>query len=147
MKTVMLWIFFCTSALVLNAQADAYRWVDDKGNVHFGDRPPDKSAAEDISAQINQQNVDESSSTTKKLLEQNDRREAAVKTEQQQLDSRSGEQGEQRRKACKEARRQLKILRGRVVFYDNDGREMKVTEKERDAQATSLEQLVAARCD
>ena len=147
MKTIVLLILVCATTMALHVHADAYRWVDDKGNVHFGDRPPDKSAAEDISAQIDQQNVDESSATTNKLLEQQDRRDAAIKTEQNQLNARGGNQQEQRRKACKEARRQLKILKGRVVFFDNDGREIEVTEKERDAQAASLEQLVAARCD
>ncbi len=27
-----------------------YRWVDDQGNVHFGDNPPDKNRASDLSA-------------------------------------------------------------------------------------------------
>ena len=147
MKTIALLILVCTSTMALHVHADAYRWIDEKGNVHFGDRPPDKSAAEDISAQIDQQNVDESSATTKKLLEQQERRDAAIKTEQNQLDARGGDQGEQRRKACKEARRRLKILKGRVVFYDNDGREIEVTEKEREARATSVERQIAARCD
>lgn len=35
-------LLFCLASPV--ALADAYRWVDDQGQVHFGDRPPDRSA-------------------------------------------------------------------------------------------------------
>ena len=35
------------------AQADIFRWVDAKGNVQFGDRPPPSSAAKRIEVEIN----------------------------------------------------------------------------------------------
>lgn len=38
------------AALLLPAllSADVYRWTDDQGNVHFGDRPPEGSASESV---------------------------------------------------------------------------------------------------
>ncbi len=29
--------------------ADVYKWVDENGNVHFGDRPPEQAASEEVS--------------------------------------------------------------------------------------------------
>ncbi len=147
MRLSLVLLLICSSATIFHAHADVFRWTDKHGKVHFGDRPPDKEKAEDISAQIEQQNVDESSATTRKLLEQHDRREAALETEQRQLSSRAEGKGEQRREACAEARRRLRILEGRVIFYDDAGHEIKVTEKERESRAARVKQLIAQRCD
>jgi hypothetical protein len=36
------------AAMDATAKDEVYRWVDDKGVVHFGDRPPEKTAAEAV---------------------------------------------------------------------------------------------------
>jgi hypothetical protein len=45
MKSIFI-VLACLAATVV--QADVYRWVDDKGEVHFGDVPPVQTDAEQV---------------------------------------------------------------------------------------------------
>ncbi|ASP39505.1 hypothetical protein CHH28_12845 [Bacterioplanes sanyensis] len=47
-------VLVITCLLASAAQAQVYRWVDDEGRVHFGDRPPvsEKKAAEKVTVQV-----------------------------------------------------------------------------------------------
>ncbi|WP_019625204.1 DUF4124 domain-containing protein [Thioalkalivibrio sp. ALJT] len=46
----MTWLVWPLAALLVPvlASADVYRWTDDQGNIHFGDRPPEGSASEPV---------------------------------------------------------------------------------------------------
>lgn len=52
MKQVLtfLLITLCCSTLL---QAGIYKWVDENGKVHFGDRPPESEQAEQVTVRIN----------------------------------------------------------------------------------------------
>ena len=41
MKNILFWVLLC---FTVSAQAQLYRWVDDKGSVHYTDHPPPPSA-------------------------------------------------------------------------------------------------------
>ena len=68
-------------------------------------------------------------------------------------------QGEQRREVqsdgerkqqedvCQAARRELSVIRGRVIFSDEDGNEVTITEKERSRMAAEYEALIKKNCD
>lgn len=43
----------CCFILAATAQAEIFRWVDDHGNIQFGDRPPPSSAAKRVEVEIN----------------------------------------------------------------------------------------------
>ena len=43
MKTLSLALILATACTAASAQA--YRWVDEKGKVHYGDRPPSNASA------------------------------------------------------------------------------------------------------
>jgi hypothetical protein len=45
MKTLLVIIIFLSASSV---QADVYKWVDEKGNVHYGDKPESGSQAIEI---------------------------------------------------------------------------------------------------
>ncbi len=47
--------------LCLPAQAEVYKWVDDNGKVHFGDRAPAEKKAEAIDSQLEKINIDHAS--------------------------------------------------------------------------------------
>lgn len=40
MKKIIVLLSFIIAAATVNA--DVYKWTDKKGNVHFGDRPPEQ---------------------------------------------------------------------------------------------------------
>ena len=39
-------VLLTAALLAAGASAQIYKWVDDQGNVHFGDKPRDKAQAE-----------------------------------------------------------------------------------------------------
>lgn len=129
-----------------SAQAEMYRWVDDSGKVHFSDKKPVEHKAEEISDQVRQQNIDYSGGSTKGQLQQYERNQTARETERQQIKQRSDKWSGEKKEWCRDARDRLRILRGRVSFFDNDNNEIKVTEKERESRATALEQDIQKYC-
>ncbi|WP_018950933.1 DUF4124 domain-containing protein [Thioalkalivibrio sp. AKL12] len=50
MFRIAVWLALPLAALLAPAllSADVYRWTDDQGNVHFGDRPPEGSRSESV---------------------------------------------------------------------------------------------------
>ena len=52
---IMLW---CVLLLCVPVQAEVYKWVNDNGKVHFGDRAPAEKTAEAIDSQLKKVNID-----------------------------------------------------------------------------------------
>ncbi|HRF87700.1 MAG TPA: DUF4124 domain-containing protein, partial [Pseudomonadales bacterium] len=58
---------FLLSMLLLvgvSAQAEVYKWMDENGKVHFGDRAPAEKKVEAIDDKLNKVNIDHGSSNT-----------------------------------------------------------------------------------
>lgn len=55
MRPIRLWIACGMLGLLLTsaAQAEVYKWVDEKGRTHYTDKPPDKAKAELLELQLN----------------------------------------------------------------------------------------------
>jgi len=129
--------------------ADVYRWLDAAGEIHFGDRPPDKQA-EKVSIQraptpppgagqagrLQQQ---------QKLL--NAYREERLKKEDDER--RLAEQQEKQQRACMEAQDQLRQFERSGALYDLDeqGRRIYKGEAEREAFIENFRQQVRRYCD
>lgn len=128
---------------------EMYRWVDAEGKVHFGDRPPTGTQAQDISgelAPINSADGNVAGSNTAQSQPAGSRqarleREYQSRQRQQQL-----ERQQRLAKACREAQKQLRIIQGRVAFIDDNGREMVITERERQQRAQQLQREIARTC-
>lgn len=126
---------------------EMYRWVDEYGKVHFSDKKPPAVQAENISDQVKQQNIDYSSGSAAKQLERYERIQSARDTEQQQRSSQRGDKDQERERNCRDAKRRLRVIRGPVVFYDEQGNPEQVTEKERERRAAALEQQIRQYCE
>ncbi len=144
MRRSLLFVFLVLSSLALHAEM--YRWVDENGNVYFSDKKPPEYKAEDISDTVKNQNVDYGNRSAQKQLQQINRNKAAEKTEQNQREQISSSAVSATSRDCEEARRRLKIMRGRVIFYDDDNKEVKVTEKEREQRVVELERQIKKNC-
>lgn len=140
-----IWFVF----LVFNCgvvHAELYRWVDEQGKVHFSDKKPPRYEADDISETVKHQNTDYGNRSTDKQLQQIERNKAARNTEQTQRQQLVAKQQEQRERDCQEAHNRLRIMKGRVIFYDEDNREVRVTEQEREQRVAALEQQINKYC-
>lgn len=128
------------------AQAEMYRWVDANGKVHFSDKQPAGTNAEDISDSVKHTNTDIGGRSAKQQLQKYERNKAAKQTEKKQSEAYASAAEKQRNEQCQAARKHLKILQGRVIFYDDDHKEVKVSEAERVQKAQELEAQIKKYC-
>lgn len=132
--------------ITLNTQAEIYRWVDKNGKVHFTDKKPAPDA-ENITKQVKPYNTDTSSTEIQKLTlmreqEEKERREQ-LRREQQAL---KPEREKQRQIYCEKQKQRLRNISGYVVFVDDNGRAVPVTEKERQQKVANLKQVIQKTC-
>ncbi len=144
MRRSALFVFLLFNCLAV--QAEMYRWVDDQGNTHFSDKKPPEIEADDISDTVKRQNTDYGSQSAKKQLQQIERTRAARQAEARQQVELSAGNRDAVKRDCEEAQQRLKIIRGRVIFYDKDNKEVKVTEKEREQRVLALERQINKYC-
>ncbi|MBV1905438.1 MAG: DUF4124 domain-containing protein [Pseudomonadales bacterium] len=137
-------LFFMCMPLSL-ASAEVYRWLDAEGNVHFGDKKPEHLKADDISREVSETNIDESSANIEKLgnilLESEGEKQLKAKKEYSEQQNQR-----QKKQACNNARKQLRILNGRVSFVDDNGKSYDISEQQRKIEATKLEAEIHKRC-
>jgi len=126
------------------AAADGlYRWVDADGQVHYSDQPPPQGSAENVAGALRPINSADATQTHVAHQSQRD-------TVEQQYAARKQQQAAQYRRqmanACNSARRDLQLLQGRVAFVDENGAEVRITERERQQRAAALQRRIAEVC-
>ena len=126
-------------ALPLMSFSEIYQWKDANGKIHYSDKPPENSAgSKDISDQLRPLNSDSSTSETGKLKQVFAGETPEEKNYRLQQQAKQQQQEANRQQACQQARNQLSVLRGRVAFIDKEGKEVIVTEEERQQRADKL---------
>ncbi len=102
--------------------------------------------SEEISSQLTPLNRDSSTDETKKLQQLFKGATPEEQAHQQQEKTIQQQQDKKMAQACNKARQQLKTITGRVFFVDDNGKEVVVTEEERQKRAQRLEQEIRRRC-
>lgn len=123
------------------AGGEIYRWTDEQGNVHYGDRPAGAGAeaVEVAPAPATQPGADERRDRRRKLLD--------VWEEEKAIEQRAQEQAEaeraRRARNCRVARRRLEMFRRASLLYEEgaDGQRRYFSDAERQQ---ALEQARAA---
>ena len=137
----MLW------ALLLPAAAQVYKWTDEKGVTHYGERPPQGKNAEKVEQRLaNPGPVPGKAaqpSWQDKELEFRGRRVEAEQTEAKQK-----QQEDANRQACNQARDRLAQAKSARRWYrlDEKGERVYQGDEEQKASIAQLEQLIAQRC-
>ena len=122
------------------AAAEVYRWVDEQGKVHFGDRPPATAPAEALDLDVPPA-VDgpdrgrmERQRRFLDVTEEERRREAAARREAQA-------ERERRAENCRRARDNLaRVRRARYLYQGTDGERRVYSEEERAQVSARMEQ-------
>lgn len=135
---------FLIGLLSFNADAiaEVYRWVDKNGKVHYTDRKPAPDA-ENITKDVNKQNIDSSSREIEKI-NQMQREEEEEKRKSQQRQAQARAQAVQA--PCAAAKTRLKQMKGHVIFVDDMGKAVTVTESERQKKVVELEREIHINC-
>ena len=143
MKQIKLLLLIGMLLPALAVAGEVYKWVDEEGNVHFGDRPQPNVKAETvkIDKHIPDQNYRDRMQSIKQNAES--RREASVekKVEQQKL-------SEQNVSRCQDAKRRLYPLKQkiRVFNYDDVGERKYIDDEDRTSRIKALEAIVKESC-
>lgn len=119
----LLSIYFLIVSLV--SQAQIYKWVDEEGNVHFGDESSRDANAKDISQDLPKLNMTKGSDTGYVPSGE------SVSARKQRLREEKEEKQAALEPACNKAKKELRILSGPVYFTNDDGSEYTVSESER----------------
>jgi hypothetical protein len=155
--TIMIAVLMITlSGLATDAGAEEkiYRWVDENGEVHFGDMPPQNGAAEQINV------VPDTVSAMPPATTANDAESGAPAEPQpsyaEQLRQERAEQRQQREaqakelaKACEQQRKLVEDLQPspRVIVKMKDGTVTRLDDDVRLKTLQEAEDFVAKNCD
>jgi hypothetical protein len=140
-------VFSILWALAVPAVAQVYKWVDEKGTTHYGERPPQGGKAQELE----QRQADPRPAPGK--AEQPNWKEKDLEFRRRRIESEQAEvKGKQQetaqRLACNQARDQLVQMKRahRLYRLDDKGERQFQSDEERNASIAHQEQLVAQRC-
>ncbi len=127
--------------------AGVYRWVDDQGKVHYGDRPPSKDKAKSIeveSAPAPEPDDGERRAKTRRLL---DAMESERNREKEQAAQDKAEKA-RRERNCEVARRHVTLYQraNKISRVGADGERTYLSDEERDQALTHARSLVDRWC-
>ena len=141
-------LFIVLSLLCLHAQGEIYQWKDEHGKVHFSDRrPDDETDAEKVA--VPEINIDHSSDELNKLksaLGVNEPRSGQNPSEQQANAKQAKNKDKKKTYRCSELRRRYGLLKGAVVFVDENGRSVRRTRREADELAAKYKAQIDQEC-
>jgi hypothetical protein len=139
--------FFLLWALVVPAAAQVYKWVDESGTTHYGERPP-----QDMKAKAVEQHMADPGPAAGKAAQpgwkEQDLEFRKRRIQAGQMEEKNRQQEQSRREACTRTRYALARLNSapRVYSLDEKGERVFQSDEERNASAARLEQQIAERC-
>lgn len=143
MKQIKLLLFIGMLLPALTVAGEVYKWVDEEGNVHFGDKPQSNVKSETV--KIDKHTPDPNYRDRMQSIKQNmeSRREASIekKVEQKKL-------SEENASRCQNAKRRLYPLKQkiRVFSYDDAGERKYMDDSDRTIRIKALEAIVKKTC-
>ena len=144
---IAVWILIIGSS---NA-AEVYSWVDENGKRHFGDRPPENEEQQQTveKKRVEIQNIDKGYPFTDPNLHESDGNQSYL-DKQRECRKRAKEQRlareEAKKERCWKARQRLRKLDGPVIYVDEDGNEVYVSNAERHAEHKALKKAIEEQC-
>ena len=134
-------------ALAFAASAQVYKWVDETGTTHYGERPPQGNKAREVEQRLTNPGPAPGKavqpSWKDKDLEFRSRR---IETEQ--AEAKQTQQEAADREACNQARDSLAQMKSarRLYQLDDKGERVYQSDEQRQASVAQLDGLVAQRC-
>lgn len=147
LRNSIILIFFLLFSNV--AFAELYKWVDDEGNVHYGDTPPVKNEFEEMkpAPSGNEQEALRLQERTKKILQQQKLVDDSRAKEKQ-----ASKKGDSKKlsieKRCKRAQVELAFYKkpGKHSVLDEEGNLTSVKPVERKQKITKLKSFLDENC-
>ena len=134
-------------ALLVPASAQVYKWVDEEGKTHYGERPPQGKTAKEVEQRLANPGAPPRKAAApdwkEKELEFRGRR-----IEAEQAQAKQEQQEAANRQACNQTRDRLAQMKSARRTYRLDGKGERVyqSEEENRAAIAQLERLLSERC-
>lgn len=140
-------------ALSTSAYAGIYKWIDENGQVHYGESPPGKNSRE-MNIQSNPGRSDDKEKYQQQLENQNKflkalEEERAFKNKLEEEENKRLQAQKVREKYCLEMRHELRDMEvGGVVWYDLDdkGERVFLSDKEVASKKQELRDRIKSEC-
>ncbi len=131
------------SLLPLLAQAQIYRWTDEQGRVHFGQRPVAGAEPVEVRPQVVERDAQTRERESRNARYFEARREESRQAAQQQADARA-----ERQRECSALEQQLARLQrgGRYFRNDAQGERVYYSDNELQAARSQLATRLQQRC-
>jgi hypothetical protein len=139
---------FCALwALVVPAIAQVYKWVDEQGGTHYGERAPQGRKAEEVGQRLANPGPAPGKAAQPSWQEQ-DLQFRRRRIENEQAEAKNKQREATQAQACSQARNQVAQVRSarRLYSMDEKGERVFQSDDERNASIARLEQLVSERC-
>lgn len=129
-----------------------YKWVDDQGNVHYGQQQPANATSEKMDIQ---RHAPQDTSTYKRpslnkqdpQAEEKNADEAEANDEEKKQPKTAAEK-KKHNEACAQARQQLSTMQsiGRIRSKDKDGNISYLSQPQKEARMKQLRDLISRQC-
>jgi len=145
MKRILIALIFATTS---SYAGSIQKWVDENGNVHYGDNPPVSIKAQKINVSRPPSNPGKPLPRLGNLNKDKKNENGSTSEDPGNPQQTAQDSDEEKAKACKTARNNLDI----VVRSDNvrlrlpDGSERELSDKEMDERRTRYEQEIKRYC-
>jgi hypothetical protein len=139
-----LWLLL--AALPLAAGAQAYRWVDEKGQVHYTQTPPPGKNAQPVGPP-----PPPAASPNQDAINQSLEADRAAQPARQAEAARTAQAQDQMEQQCRQARDQLAYMdektSRRLGTTDEQGNVSRVTEEQFQERRAELQRVISERCN
>ncbi len=141
LKICVLW------ALLVPAIAQVYKWVDEKGVTHYGERAPQGKKTQEVEQRLANP-VPAPRKEVQPGWKEQDLEFRRRRIEAEQTEAKDKQQESSRRLACNQARDQLAQMKSARGLYrlNEAGERVFQSDEERKASIARLEQLISERC-
>lgn len=141
-------LLLCLLATPVAALAGTYRWVDENGQTHFGDRPPAGAVSDEV--KVTPAPVDEDAAARARKVRMNEFLEQSEKdrAERNEAKARQEAAAEERQARCEQLRGRLKYLKSVSKIYriNNDGERVYVDDEENERLRREFTARVQSEC-
>jgi len=145
MKGLLFLLFLLTTPIV---QAGTYRWVDENGQTHFGDRPPTNAASDEVELKAPAPSSDaaarERRQRMNEFLEQSQRERAERNEAEAKLEAKAAKHEAR----CEALRARLKYLKSVSGIYrlNSEGERVFVDDEENERIRQEFRARVQSEC-
>ena len=145
-------VFLGLSLLVIGtASAQLYKWVDEEGNVFYGDSPPADCRPQQIEVppSPSAEDVQRSKEKTERLIREQEAREKECEAKRQLERSVEKHRKEELKRRCKVLRSRLFLLKqpGVITMADDAGNLMRPSDEVREQMIREIETFVERNCE